>query len=106
MTGIGDAAAAILRVQPAAGMFPVIGVLTRLSIHRDPVTGTGALSTITNIAVLISGRTYACGCGGAFIAEVSALTGATGDGQEFLGRQVKVELIGGDLIVAYTVNWS
>ena len=106
MTGIGDAAAAILRAAAQeSSFFPRVGIITAISVRRqDPhsVTPTPVVG-IAVLTVAVDGLPYGCGASGAFLAEVTACR----DGETvFVGRQVKVENLGGSLIVAYTTHWS
>lgn len=114
MSGIGDAASAVT-TQPVESIFPAIGYITEMTIVRS--NGTGPIVSIQNARVRISGETYVCGASGAFMAEISAAgvgfsTDSSGGlaitlaATDFIGRQVKVESIGGLLLIAYTTNWS
>lgn len=105
MTGIGTAAAAILGVQPGRPHFPRFGIITAVTVTRaDSASITPGLAIgIGRLTVAVGGVSYDCGASGAFLAEVTASGGSE---NAFIGRQVKVESIGGALLVAYTVNWS
>ena len=106
MTGIEDAAAAVLGTRPDRLLFPAEGIITRLTVHRG-VNGTGPVVSVSNLAVTVNGVLYDCGASGAFMAEISvASTALNYPGADFVGRHVKVESLGGRLLVAYTVNWS
>lgn len=106
MSGVGDAAAAILGAAPTAPRFPAVGIITRLAVRRG-TTGTGPITGITQLTVSVDGIGYECGWSGAFLAEISvASTDPASTGAAFIGRQVKVETLGGQLLVAYTVNRS
>lgn len=106
MSGVDDAAAAVLAALPAGLLFPAEGVIVRLNVVRG-VNGSGPVVAVTTLAVRVNGVLYECGASGAFLAEISVASTATNySGADFVGRRVKVESLGGRLLVAYTVNWS
>lgn len=110
MTAVSDAAAAILGLAPGPSRFPAVGVIRHIAVTRGaPETstyGTGAITAVA-LVVTVDDVPYDCGWSGAFAAEIMSLsTTSLTDGAIFLGRQVKVEVIGGQPSVAYTVNRS
>ena len=100
MTGVTDAASAVLHTGPPT-FFPALGVITDLRVFT--YTGGGWPFTINGVTVRIAGRLYDCGMGGGFLAEVGSTTLTTAPAK-FTGATVKVEMLGGQLYVAYTVH--
>jgi hypothetical protein len=106
MNGADDLAAAVHEVMPDLLLFPAEGVITRLNVSRG-VTGVGPVLSVSGLQVVVNGVPYDCGASGAFIAEIGAASASSSyAGDDFVGRHVKVESLGGRLLVAYTVNWG
>ena len=107
MSAASDVASAILGVVPSDPKFPAVGIIARLAVYRG-VTGDGAITGIRDLAVRLDDVLYRCGWSGAFAAEIE-FAGIYSDGDPgatFVGRRVKVESLGGQLVAAYTVNGS
>ena len=90
------AAAAVHRARPAPSGFPRVGVISRVTVTR----GSDGSAKVENLAVSLDGNIKECGCSGAFEAEAATVS----DPSAFVGRAVKVELLGGAMFVAYTLN--
>jgi hypothetical protein len=107
MGAAADVASAILGVVPNAPRFPAIGVIARLTVYRG-AGGDGPITRIGNLAVRIDDVLYRCGWSGAFVAEIEFaglyIDGGADEAAGFVGRRVKVENLGGQLVIAYTVN--
>lgn len=91
------AAAAVHAAMPDPSVFPRAGVIKRVTVTKSATDPAGVL--IEDLAVDLDGDVYGCGFTGAFAAEAFAATSP-----DFVGRAVKVELIGGSMFVAYTLN--
>lgn len=97
MNGMESAAAAILAVQKVSS-FPVIGRIDTCHIVRAIPDGT--ITHLANLSVRIDGQVYtAVTYSGAFLAEIIATATKT-----VVNREVKIELIGRQMNVAYTIN--
>lgn len=93
------AAAAVHSILPGVPMFPAKGVIVALGgINRA-----GPLPVLVGLVVSVDGIRYGASNGltwsGAFAAEADIPTP-----QSLVGRDVKVESIGGRPCVAYTIN--
>jgi len=98
VTGITDAAAAVINAHPAPKFFPVMGVITALDVSWQTLP-----VTLNNVTVDIAGTPLSCGATGGFLTEISLTTPSTYVAA-FVGRTVKVELLGGLPMVACTVT--
>lgn len=96
-------ASAVLGTPAAPGRFPAVGILRKMTVSRDVNTGKGPITAIAGLQVDVDEIRYLCGWSGAFGQEVESVGG---DGSTLIGRSVKVESLGGQLFVAYTVNRS
>lgn len=71
-------------------VFPAVGRVLRVTVDGAAVTG---------VAVVVDGETFLCRWSGVFALEVAAV-GAP----NVVGQDVKVELVAGVLVAAYTVQ--
>lgn len=100
MSGVFEVAAAVHAAMPVRGVFPAVGKVTDCHGSSD---GSGALVSLYGLLVRVNGRVEDCLWSGALLTEMR-VRGLPAE--SLVGRDVKVESLGGDYVVAYTINGS